>query len=108
MDTLKPIAAALKAARQKKRLSQRELGERVGLPQSHISKIESAAVDLQTSNLMEMARALDLELALLPREMLPAIRALERSIPRQSAYVVAEPAQVPAYSLDNDEDRDGD
>src|SRR5258708_28536624 len=74
---LEPIAALLKAARERKGLSQRALGRRVGLPQSHISKIENAAVNLQTSSLIEIARALDLELTLLPRSALPAIRALQ-------------------------------
>ena len=75
---LEPIAAALKAAREKKGLTQRALGKRVGLPQSHISKIENAAVDLQTTSLIEIARALDLELTLLPRSVLATVQALTR------------------------------
>ena len=35
------IAAALKKARKAKKLSQTELGAKVGLPQSHVSKIET-------------------------------------------------------------------
>ena len=41
------IAASLKTARLAKGLTQKELGRRVGMPQSHISKIESGGVDLQ-------------------------------------------------------------
>ena len=41
------IIAALKAARQEKGLSQRELSAKAGVPQSHISKIERGAVDLR-------------------------------------------------------------
>lgn len=73
------IAASLRQARKDKGLTQRELGKRVGLPQSHISKIESGAVDLQVSSLAEIARALDLEVKLLPRRALPAIEGTVRA-----------------------------
>jgi transcriptional regulator with XRE-family HTH domain len=56
-----------------------ELGHRVGLPQSHVSKIESSAVDLQLSSLIAIARELDLELTLIPRTLLPAVKALQRT-----------------------------
>ena len=39
------LAATLKAAREKKGLSQRALSAHAGVPQSHISKIESGAVN---------------------------------------------------------------
>lgn len=73
------IAASIRQARKDKELTQRELGQRVGLPQSHISKIESGAVDLQVSSLAEIARALDLEVKLLPRKALPAIEGAVRA-----------------------------
>lgn len=57
-------------------LSQRSLGERVGLPQSHISKIEGGAVDLKLSSLIELARALDLDVVLVPRKSLRAVEAI--------------------------------
>ena len=59
--TIEDIAASIKAARIAKGFTQKQLGERVGLPQSHISKIEGGNVDLQISSLVEIARALDLE-----------------------------------------------
>jgi transcriptional regulator with XRE-family HTH domain len=77
--SLRPLATLLKEARERKGLSQRALSERVGLPQSHLSKIENGAVDLQASNLIEIARALDLELTLLPRGVLPAVQALRET-----------------------------
>lgn len=73
------IPESIKHARAAKGFTQRQLGERVGLPQSHISKIESGAVDLQLSSLIEIARALDLELKLVPRKTLPAIESVVRS-----------------------------
>ena len=73
------IAASIKAARTAKGFTQKQLGERVGLPQSHISKIERGSVDLQISSLVEIARALDLELKLVPRKTVPAIEGVLRS-----------------------------
>ena len=76
---IEDIAASIKAARIAKGFTQKQLGERVGLPQSHISKIEGGSVDLQISSLVEIARALDLELKLVPRKTVPAIEGVLRS-----------------------------
>ena len=73
------IVATIRAARQAKALTQKELGQRVGLPQSHISKIEKGAVDLQLSSLVQIARALDLEVKLVPRRALAAVDGAVRS-----------------------------
>lgn len=79
------IAQALKAARKTKGLSQRALSALAGVPQSHISKIESGGVDLRVSSLVELARVLDLELTLVPRRSLSAVNSIVRSTaaPRQ-------------------------
>lgn len=74
------LAARLKAAREAKGLSQRELSTLAGVPQSHISKIENDAVDLRVSSLSSMAHALDLELMLVPRKAIPAVQSITRSI----------------------------
>ena len=76
MSKINKIIETLKAARVAKGWSQRTLSQKVGIPQSHISKIESGAVDLKTSNLMEMARTLDMEVMLVPRTMIITIRSL--------------------------------
>jgi transcriptional regulator with XRE-family HTH domain len=79
MDTITEIGKILKAARVAKGLSQRALAKIAGVPQSHISKIETAGVDLRVSSLSEMARALDLELELVPRKAVPAVKSIMRS-----------------------------
>ncbi len=103
-DQLNPviqdIAEALQAARKKKGMSQRALSKRVGLPQSHLSRIENGAVDLQLSSLIELARALGLELVLVPRHRVPAVQSI-------ISHDTASPSQRPAYSLDEEEDADG-
>lgn len=70
------IVANLKAARERTGLTQRDLSARIGVPQSHISKIESGTTDLRLSSLIELARALDHEVVLVPRRLLPAIEAI--------------------------------
>lgn len=72
------LVEGLKQARESKGLSQRELGARIAVPQSHISKIESGTVDLKASSLIEFARALDLEVMLVPRSLVSAVEALSR------------------------------
>ena len=73
------IATILRDARHKKKLSQRDLSAVSGVPQSHISKIEKGAVDLRLSSLVELARALDLEVTLVPRPAVPAVQSIVRS-----------------------------
>ena len=76
---IEEIAASLREARIAKALTQKALGQRVGLPQSHISKIEKGAVDLKLSSLVEIARALGLEIKLVPRKALPAVEGAVRA-----------------------------
>lgn len=94
------ILESLKSARKSKGLSQRELSARSGVPQSHISKIESGAVDLRVSSLVELARTLDLELVLVPRKALPAVTAVMRGGSQDTAKA--------AYSLDMADDDEED
>ena len=77
---IEDIARTLKEAREAKGLSQRALSARVGLTQAHISNVENASSDLHLSNLMELARALDLEVMLVPRKAVPAAQGLIRNI----------------------------
>ena len=72
------FAQSLRQARLQKGWSQRDLSGKAGIPQAHISRIESGAVDVKVSTLVELARLLDLELVLAPRASLPAVEALIR------------------------------
>jgi transcriptional regulator with XRE-family HTH domain len=73
------VAHRLKAARKAKGWSQRALGDKVGVPQSHISNIEKGSVDLRLSSLLALARILDLELTLVPRKAVPAVQTIVRA-----------------------------
>lgn len=78
--TIEEFSEQLRAEREKKGLSQRALSALAGVPQSHISKIENGGVDLRISSLAALARALDLELALVPRKALPAVKSVSRNV----------------------------
>ena len=67
------IVKALRNAREASGLSQRALSAKAGLSQSHISQIESGTLEPGLSKLIDIARALDLELMLVPRKVVPAI-----------------------------------
>lgn len=89
----------LKKARKELGISQSELGKMSGVPQSHISKIESGRVDLQVSSLIEIARILGMEPMLIPRSLIHTVRALqERRDPNE------EPR--PKYRLEETEDEE--
>ena len=70
------IIEQLKVARKAKNLKQSELGKKLGLPQSHISKIEKGATDPRLSTIMDMGRLMDQELMLIPRHLVPHITSL--------------------------------
>ena len=98
------IPAALKTARLDRKMSQRALGARLGMPQSHISNIEKGAVDMKLSTFVEFARALELELVLVPRGKLPAVRSIIRNTDTVAAGSddarTVKDGPRPAYSLD--------
>jgi len=95
---IEDVADTLRTAREARGLSQRELSARSGVPQGHISKIENGTVNLRLSSLVELARALDLELTFVPRKSLPAVQAIVRSASGESREAIR-----PAYSLDEDD-----
>ncbi|ACG78795.1 conserved hypothetical protein [Phenylobacterium zucineum HLK1] len=72
------LLTQLRDARKAKLWSQRDLSERAGIPQAHISRIESGAIDPKVSTLQDLARVLDLDLVLVPRTTLTAVDALVR------------------------------
>jgi HTH-type transcriptional regulator/antitoxin HipB len=92
--SVEALAAKLKMAREKKGLSQRALSAKIGIPQSHISKMEHGLVDFQISTFIQMARALDLEPVLISREHLSAVEAIQKNQKGTK--------QIPAYRLDEE------
>jgi transcriptional regulator with XRE-family HTH domain len=91
------ITDGLRAAREAKGLSQRALADLTGVGQANISRIESGGQDLRLSKLTEIARALELELVLVPRGRLAAVASFLRT---GEAGATARPA----YRLDEDDE----
>ena len=104
--SIEHITDALKAARKSQGLNQRTLSIKVGIPQSHISKIENGVVDLRISSLVELARALNLEIELVPRNSVSAVHAIVQRISQNTSdsgeFSLGSEEVRPAYSLDNE------
>ena len=69
------LIEVLRKLRDERGLSQASLAKRLGVAPSHISRIEHGA-DPRLSTFVEMARALQSEPVLVPREHVSAVRAL--------------------------------
>jgi HTH-type transcriptional regulator / antitoxin HipB len=93
---MNPIISALKQARIDKKLKQTELGAKLGLPQSHISRIEQGATDPRLSTILDMARVLDQELIMIPRPLIPVVCAL----------VNGESPSTPRWTVDEEGDEE--
>jgi transcriptional regulator with XRE-family HTH domain len=92
---MKTITEQLKQTRIANGLSQKEFGIKLNLPQSHISAIEAGKVDPRLTSITEMARALELELMLVPFSLVPAVKSL-----------LAGDSHKPLWSIDEGENED--
>lgn len=92
-DIPSTISDVLRDARLRKQLSQQELAAKLGLRQRQISDLERASIDARLSTIQNVARALDLELMLIPRPLISAVEALERAgsgVGRRPLYALGE------------------
>ena len=87
--TTQAIAASLKKARASKGLSQRDLSLLAGVPQAQISRIEAGTVDPRATSLIALAHALDMELALVPRKALPAVKSITRQTSSHDGHAMS-------------------
>jgi transcriptional regulator with XRE-family HTH domain len=95
------LREAVKQARAKRGWGQRQLGAAVGLPQPHISAIESGEIVPRFDTLLDLVRVLDLDLLLVPRSLVPAVQSLIR------AQKEPESEEKPLYAVDEDESESG-
>lgn len=70
------LTSQIRQAREGGAISQRDLSARSGLTQSHISQIERGTLEPGLSSFIDLARALDLELVVVPRKLLPAVNSI--------------------------------
>ena len=75
-DNIISIYDSLAKRRSDLKLTQAEVAQRAGIPQTRLSLIEKGRTDVRVSTLQEIARALGLEPTLVPNEALPTVQAL--------------------------------
>lgn len=74
----------LKIQRLKQGLSQLELGKKIGLPQMHISGIETGKIVPRYDTLLDLVRVLNYDLLMIPRSLVPAVQAMIRDDDRET------------------------
>jgi transcriptional regulator with XRE-family HTH domain len=96
---------ALVQARHANRWSQRELAGRVGLPQVHISAIETGKVAPRFNTLLDLVRILGFDLLLVPRPLVPAVHAIIRDS-EHAASPSSDEDERPLYATEDEAGRD--
>lgn len=96
------ILRDLIAARHARHWSQKELASKVGLPQVHISAIETGKVSPRFNTLLDLVRVLGYDLILVPRPLVPAVQALIRDSQKPGSE--SEEGERPLYSAADTED----
>jgi len=91
------LSEVLREARHGKQLRQHELAQRLGLRQRQISDLERGTTDSRLSTIQNVARALDLELMLIPRHLISAVEALQRA--------GSDAGKRPLYALDDETEK---
>jgi len=93
-------------ARHQRGWSQAELGRRVGLPQTHISGIETGKVVPRFDTLLEIVRVLDHDLLLVPRDLVPVVQSLTRDHGSRGAHPADDEDERPLYAPDEEPDEE--
>jgi transcriptional regulator with XRE-family HTH domain len=99
------LRGSLIRARRANGWSQRELANRVGLPQVHISAIETGKVAPRFNTLLDLVRILGFDLLLVPRPLVPAVQSLIRDSERFERPGTDEDER-PLYATEDDGGRD--
>jgi transcriptional regulator with XRE-family HTH domain len=90
-------------ARHAHRWSQVELGRRTGLPQVHISGIETGKVVPRFNTMLDLVRVLEYDLLLVPRSLVPLVQSLIRDH-RHTRRAATDEGERPLYATNEDED----
>src|SRR5687767_8612262 len=77
-DALLEIGQLLKATRKVRQLTQERVADMAGISRPRYREIEAGSSSARTTTLINIARALGLELMLIPQAMVPAVGALLR------------------------------
>ncbi len=96
---MRHLGTMIKKGRRKLGLSQRAFAAKAGIGQNMVTGIELGR-DAQLTTLEKMARAANLEIVLVPREILPAIQAL--LIAHGEGLPLDEALAKPMHTLDEE------
>ena len=99
------IRQSLIDARHQRGWSQAELGQRIGLPQMHISGIETGKVAPRFDTMLDLVRVLDHDLLLVPRDLVPVVQSLTRDHRNLKAHDLDDAEDRPLYAPDEEEQR---
>ena len=86
-----PIFEAFKARRLALRLSQEAVADRVGVSQAYLSKIEKGRIEPRLHTIEDLARALNLELMLVPFELSATVKSILGGSEQPKPLFSAEP-----------------
>lgn len=92
------LRAEIRVARLAKGLTQLDLGGKVGLSQKHVSGIETGKIVPRVDTLLDLLRALDLDLIVVPRALTPIVTSLARDH-RADAVHGPEAGERPLYAF---------
>jgi len=96
----KAFSDELRATRLRRGWSQAELGRQVGLPQPHVSGIETGRIVPRFDTLLDVVRVLGLDLVLVDRSLTPVVKALVRDARDGDAG----DGERPLYAFDGEDD----
>lgn len=96
------LEVILKQVRKRRKMTQKALAKRAGVTQSDISDIEQCKKDPRVSTLNKITDVLALEIMLIPRQLLPQVRALLHD---ESQFSTDKPKTLlELYHVPDDED----
>src|SRR6266699_258730 len=91
-------------ARHKRGWSQAELGQHLGMPQMHVSGIETGKIVPRFDTLLDLVRVLDRDLLMVPRALVPAIQALIRDHRHPASNIDDDAGERPLYAVDRSDE----
>jgi predicted transcriptional regulator len=99
-QSLVKVAADLATARKRLGLSQRAVATRAGMTQAAVSLIEAGSLNPHLTTFLDLVRALELDVRLVPRQVSPTLDAFLES---QERSTKDRPLSHALYALDSDD-----
>lgn len=95
IETTAEIGEIIQAQRKKVGLTQVQVSDRAGVHRTQVLQLEAGSRDARLSTLLNVGRAIGLEMMMIPRELVPAIEAMLRPATESDrpAFVPDEPEE---------------